>query len=87
MAVDVVLWKLGQGTPRPVAGRLVRGPPRKGSVVLIEFLDGQHEYITTPVRRVLRLAGREIFYFETLNSRYKLEVRRGEDSFDAKNAG
>jgi hypothetical protein len=71
--VDVVLRKLGKGA-RAVAGRLVRAP-RKGSVVVIEFPDGMHEYVTTPVKRVLRIAGREIFYIETINSRYRLEVR------------
>jgi hypothetical protein len=71
--VDVVLRKLGKGA-RAVGGRLVRAP-RKGSVVVIEFPDGMHEYVTTPVKRVLRLAGREVFYIETINSRYRLEVR------------
>jgi quinol monooxygenase YgiN len=41
--VDVVLRKLGKGS-RAVAGRLVRAP-RKGSVVVIEFPDGMHEYV------------------------------------------
>jgi hypothetical protein len=82
--VDVVLRKLGKGS-RPVAGRLVRAP-RKGSVVVIEFPDGMHEYVTTPVKRVLRLAGREIFYIETINSRYRLEVRSRQDAV-AENAG
>lgn len=71
--VQVVLRKLGKGS-RAVIGRLVRAP-RKGSVVVIEFSDGMHEYVTTPVKRVLRLAGREVFYIETVNSRYRLEVR------------
>ena len=74
--VQVVLRKLGRGS-RAVAGRLVRAP-RKGSVVVIEFSDGMHEYVTTPVKRVLRLAGREVFYIETVNSRYRLEVRNRE---------
>jgi hypothetical protein len=74
--VDVVLRKLGRGA-RAVGGRLVRAP-RKGSVVVIEFPDGMHEYVTTPVKRVLRIAGREIFYIETINSRYRLEVRSRE---------
>ena len=74
--VDVVLRKLGKGA-RAVAGRLVRAP-RKGSVVVIEFPDGMHEYVTTPVKRVLRIAGREVFYIETINSRYRLEVRSRE---------
>ena len=69
----MVLRKLGKGA-RAVAGRLVRAP-RKGSVVVIEFPDGMHEYVTTPVKRVLRIAGREVFYIETINSRYRLEVR------------
>lgn len=74
--VDVVLRKLGKGA-RSVGGRLVRAP-RKGSVVVIEFPDGMHEYVTTPVKRVLRIAGREVFYIETINSRYRLEVRSRE---------
>ena len=73
MNVQVVLRKLGRGS-RAVAGRLVRAP-RRGSVVVIEFSDGMHEYVTTPVKRVLRLASRDIFYIETVNSRYRLEVR------------
>jgi hypothetical protein len=75
-SVDVVLRKLGKGA-RAVAGRLVRAP-RKGSVIVIEFPDGMHEYVTTPVKRVLRIAGREVFYIETINSRYRLEVRSRE---------
>src|SRR5687767_12939052 len=74
--VQVVLRKLGHGA-RAVVGRLVRAP-RRGSVVVIEFPDGLHEYVTTPVRRVLRLAGRDVFYIETANSRYRLEVRERE---------
>lgn len=57
-------------------GRLLR-PPRKGSVLVIEFPDGLHEYVTTPVRRILRLVGGEVYYIETANSRYRLEVRSG----------
>jgi hypothetical protein len=75
-SVQVVLRKLGHGA-RAVIGRLVRAP-RRGSVVVIEFPDGLHEYVTTPVRRVLRLAGRDVFYIETANSRYRLEVRERE---------
>ena len=57
-----------------MVGRLVR-PPRKGSVVVIEFSDGMHEYVTTPVKRILRVAGRDVMYIETVNSRYRLEMR------------
>jgi hypothetical protein len=71
--VQVVLRKMSPGA-RAVVGRLVRAP-RRGSVVVIEFPDGMHEYVTTPVRRVLRIAGSEVFYIETANSRYRLEVR------------
>jgi hypothetical protein len=46
-------------------------------VVVIEFPDGLHEYVTTPVRRILRVAGQEVYYLQTTNSRYRLEVRRG----------
>ena len=82
--MDVVLRKLGKGA-RAVAGRLVRAP-RKGSVVVIEFPDGMHEYVTTPVKRVLRIAGREVFYIETINSRYRLEVR-GRETAAAEGTG
>src|SRR4051812_4777301 len=82
--VQVVLRKLGKGA-RAVAGRLVRAP-RKGSVVVIEFPDGMHEYVTTPVKRVLRIAGREVFYIETINSRDRLEVR-GRETAAAEGTG
>lgn len=74
--VEVVLRKLGPKPGRPVVGRLVRAP-RRGAVVVIEFPDGLHEYVTTPVRRILRVAGQEVYYLQTTNSRYRLEVRRG----------
>ena len=80
MNVQVVLRKLGRGS-RAVAGRLVRAP-RRGSVVVIEFSDGMHEYVTTPVKRVLRVAGKEVFYIETVNSRYRLEIRGREVTLD-----
>lgn len=75
--MDVVLRKVGRKPGRAVMGRLLR-PPRKGSVVVIEFPDGLHEYVTTPVRRILRLAGRDVYYLQTANSRYRLEVRSGD---------
>ncbi len=46
-----------------------------------------HEYVTTPVRRVLRVAGREIFYIETVNSRYRLEVRGKERALEGASSG
>ncbi|MCS6798581.1 MAG: hypothetical protein NZ898_08620 [Myxococcota bacterium] len=77
--MDVVLRKVGRKMGRAVVGRLLRAP-RKGSVVVIEFPDGLHEYVTTPVKRILRLVGREVYYIQTANSRYRLEVRSGEPS-------
>ncbi len=85
ITVQVVLRKLGRGS-RAVSGRLVRAP-RKGSVVVIEFSDGMHEYVTTPVRRVLRLAAKDVFYIETVNSRYRLEVRDREHMLDDASSG
>lgn len=85
LIVQVVLRKIGRGS-RAVIGRLVRAP-RKGSVVVIEFSDGMHEYVTTPVKRVLRLAGRQVFYIETVNSRYRLEVRGQELQLDGASVG
>lgn len=77
--VEVVLRKVGRKPGRAVVGRLLR-PPRKGSVVVIEFADGLHEYVTTPVKRVLQICGQDTYYLQTANSRYRLEVRSGEAS-------
>lgn len=74
--MEVVLRKMGRKPGRAVVGKLLR-PPRKGAVVVIEFPDGLHEYVTTPVKRILKVAGREIYYLQTANSRYRLEVRPG----------
>ena len=49
-------------------------------LVVIEFPDGLHEYVTTPVKRVLKLCDRDIYYIQTANSRYRLEVRSNESS-------
>ncbi|MGD8318165.1 MAG: S24/S26 family peptidase [Myxococcales bacterium] len=77
--MEVVLRKVGRKSGRAVVGRLLR-PPRKGSVVVIEFADGLHEYVTTPVKRVLQLCGQDTYYLQTANSRYRLEVRSTESS-------
>ena len=69
-----MLRKMGRKPGRAVVGRLLRAP-RAGSVVVIEFPDGLHEYVTTPVKRILRIVGRDIYYLQTANSRYKLEIR------------
>jgi hypothetical protein len=83
--VQVVLRKLSRGS-RAVSGRLVRAP-RKGSVVVIEFSDGMHEYVTTPVKRVLRMVSSDVFYIETVNSRYRLEVRDREQALEGASNG
>ena len=75
--MEVVLRKVGRKPGRAVIGRLLRAP-RKGSVVVIEFPDGLHEYVTTPVKRILRLCGRDVYYLQTANSRYRLEIRSGD---------
>jgi len=85
LGVLVVLRKLGRGS-RAVAGRLVKAP-RKGSVVVIEFSDGLHEYVTTPVKRVLRLVGHDVFFIETANSRYRLEIRGREQNLEGASLG
>ena len=36
---------------------------------MIEFSDGMHEYVTTPVKRVLRMAARDVFYIEKVRDR------------------
>jgi hypothetical protein len=88
--VDVVLRKMSRATGkgsgaagRAVVGRLLRAP-RKGAVLVIEFPDGLHEYVTTPVKRVFKVCGKDIYYIQTANSRYRLEVRSGElDALEA----
>ncbi len=55
--------------------------------MVIEFSDGMHEYVTTPVKRVLRLASSDVFYIETVNSRYRLEVRDRERTLEDASSG
>ncbi|MDW8249834.1 MAG: hypothetical protein RMJ98_11100 [Myxococcales bacterium] len=78
--MHVVLIKLGRST-RTIVGRLAR-IPRKGSVIVVEFADGVHEYVTTPVKRVLKVVGKDTFYVETINSRYRLEIRGKMQQFE-----
>jgi hypothetical protein len=75
--VEVLLQKIGKRAGRAVLGRLLRAP-RKGAVVVIEFPDGLHEYVTTPVKRIFRVVGHETYYLQTANSRYRMEVQSGE---------
>ena len=78
--MDVVLRKVGRPLGRAVFGRLLQ-PPRTGTVVVIEFPDGLHEDVTTPVKRILRLAGGDVYYLQTANSRYRMEVRSADSFF------
>lgn len=74
--MDVVLRRVGRKSSRAVLGRLLRAP-KPGSVIVVEFADGLHEYVTTPVKRVLRLAEEngQVYYIQTANSRYRLEIQ------------
>jgi hypothetical protein len=83
--VHVVLIKLGR-TSRAIVGRLAR-EPRKGSVIVVEFADGLHEYVTTPVRRVLKDINKGTIYVETANSRYRLEIRGKVQRFEGASWG
>ena len=70
--MNVLLHKLGKATGT-ISGKLAK-LPKKGAIVVVEFQDGQHEYVTTPVQRVMRLTEKNVYYVETTNSRYRLEV-------------
>lgn len=75
--MDVILTKVGHGPAKSVSGKLTR-PPKKGAVVIVEFPDGLHEYVTTPVRRILQSLESNVYYIQTSNSRYRLEVQSNE---------
>jgi len=77
--VEARLYKIG-GLEGAVVGKLL-SVPKKGAVVVIEFPDGLHEYVTTPVKRILRLAGNDVYYIETVNSRYRLHLKQEESNF------
>ena len=68
----VVLRKLGSRSGPAVSGKLER-PLSEGTSVVLSFPDGRHEYVTTPVRRVFRIAGSNVIYFQTRNSTYRME--------------
>jgi len=68
----VVLRKLGSRSGSSVSGKLER-PLSEGTSVVLSFPDGRHEYVTTPVKRVFRIAGSNVIYFQTRNSTYRLE--------------
>ncbi len=74
----VSLQKLGATKPQKIVGKLL-SQPRLGSVIVVEFADGLHEYVTTPVKRILKQAEGEVYYIETTNSRYRVEISEGDD--------
>jgi hypothetical protein len=40
--------------------------------------------VTTPVKRIFKVCGKDIYYIQTANSRYRLEVRSGQlDALEA----
>jgi len=54
---------------------------------VIRFSDGLHEYVTTPVQRVLRIARGDVFFIETTNSRYKLEICASAEDLEGASSG
>lgn len=83
----VVLRKLGSRSGGSVSGKLER-PLSEGTSVVLSFPDGRHEYVTTPVKRVFRIAGSNVIYFQTRNSTYRLERNEAsEETGSVKRAG
>lgn len=70
----VILVKLGKHHRR-IEGKLTR-LPTQGSPVTVEFADGTHEYVTTPVVRVFYVVDEANFYVQTTNSTYRLTVKK-----------
>jgi hypothetical protein len=54
---------------------------------VVEFADGVHEYVTTPVKRVLKDISKGTIYVETANSRYRLEIRGKVQQFEGASSG
>lgn len=70
----VLLRKVrGQGASA-IVGTIDR-EPTPGRPVVVAFHDGIHEFITSPVVRVMRVGGSGTIYVQTRNSVYRLEVR------------
>jgi hypothetical protein len=77
-----------EGRSRPVAYRVQRHQGvMAGSGLPIPGLHRLEGAVTTPVKRVLRVAPRDVFYIETVNSRYRLEVRDRERTLDDASSG
>ena len=56
-----------------IEGKLTSSP-KLGSSLIIQYLDGMHEYVTTPVVRIFQVINDGSYYIETTNSRYKLQI-------------
>ena len=78
----VVLRKLGSRAGASVSGKLER-PLSEGTSVVLSFPDGRHEYVTTPVKRVFRIAGSNVIYFQTRNSTYRMERQRASEETES----
>jgi len=70
----VLLRKVrGQGASA-IVGTIGR-EPCPGRPVVVAFHDGIHEFITSPVVRVMRVGGAGTIYVQTRNSVYRMEIR------------
>jgi len=73
----VLLRKIrGQGASAIVG--TISEIPEAGNPVIVAFHDGIHEFITSPVVRVMRLGESPTIYVQTRNSVYRLEIRKPE---------
>ncbi len=71
----VLLRKVrGQGASAIVG--TVSAEPTPGRPVVVAFHDGIHEFITSPVVRVMRVGNSGTLYIQTRNSVYRLEIRQ-----------
>jgi hypothetical protein len=68
--VEATLYKLGSKFS-PRKGSLTRLPVQ-GNNFILDLLDGQHEYVTTTITRVLRDINSNVIFMTTANSRYRL---------------
>jgi len=70
----VLLRKVrGQGASA-IVGTIGR-EPTPGRPVVVAFHDGVHEFITSPVVRVMRVGSSGTLYVQTRNSVYRMEIR------------
>jgi hypothetical protein len=68
----IILQKMKPGS-QPLVGTLTFALA-KGKPITLEFLNGMHEYVTTPIVRILREVKDDVLYVQTSNSRYRLVI-------------